>query len=688
MLRLQGNSGARLVTVLSNLAWEYRPRNADTALRYASEAVALARQNADPPALAEALNTLGNMYRFQARYDTAFAVINEARALAETHSLTKELAVALGSLGLLYQERGIYERALEYHTQSLILREELNDKNGIAYSYRNISTLYRLQGDLRSALDYALKSMQIRRESGDSRGLAYILGDIGNIYQALQRSDSALSCHTAALRLADTLGDKQGQASALNNIGVVLAERGIEDTTLREALPEALRYHERAIALRQTLRDGAGLAESFTNKASCFLALREYDAALAALTLASRYADSLSLRPLRQRCYRLFAETYHQLGNNDRAFAFERRYAALKDSIMSEDAIRAIASARTLYQDERKNRQIELLQAERTRQDLLRNALIIGLVAALGAGVWFVVLYRQKEEARRNVQHQNEVLEEQAVEIELANSQLHEQNEQLNALNAEKNELMGIVAHDLKNPIGAVRSLADLIQGGSIESSQVQDISHQIVGTADRMLDLVKNLLDINRLESGAMEFQIVNIHLKPIIDSVFWHYEHAAAKKNITLHFDENYTNDVVLADEQALMQVLDNLVSNAVKYSPEGKNVYVRIKAKGASETLREQKAKEQMSSEPSSFIRLEVADEGQGISKDDMKRLFGKFARLSARPTGGEHSTGLGLSIVKKMVEAMNGRVWCESEFGDGLPSGLQTGATFIVELPAAA
>ena len=106
--------------------------------------------------------------------------------------------------------------------------------------------------------------------------------------------------------------------------------------------------------------------------------------------------------------------------------------------------------------------------------------------------------------------------------------------------------------------------------------------------------------------------------------------------------------------------MQVLDNIISNAVKYSPHGKNVFVRIKS-------------------DNDAVRVEVQDEGEGISPDDMKKLFGKFARLSARPTGGEHSTGLGLSIVKKMVEAMNGRVWCESELGKG--------ATFIVELPVA-
>jgi len=110
------------------------------------------------------------------------------------------------------------------------------------------------------------------------------------------------------------------------------------------------------------------------------------------------------------------------------------------------------------------------------------------------------------------------------------------------------------------------------------------------------------------------------------------------------------------VLADATVLTQVIENLVSNAVKYSPPGRNICVRLL-----------KSPER--------ARCQVRDEGPGLSAEDQKKLFGKFARLSAKPTGGEHSTGLGLSIVKKMVEAMNGKVWCESELGKG--------ATFIVE-----
>jgi len=105
-------------------------------------------------------------------------------------------------------------------------------------------------------------------------------------------------------------------------------------------------------------------------------------------------------------------------------------------------------------------------------------------------------------------------------------------------------------------------------------------------------------------------------------------------------------------------MVQVMENLLSNAVKYSPPGKNIHVRLK-------------------KLPDTVRFEVQDEGPGLSAEDQKRLFGKFARLSAKPTGGENATGLGLSIVKRMVEAMNGRVWCESEPGKG--------AMFVVEFP---
>jgi signal transduction histidine kinase len=341
------------------------------------------------------------------------------------------------------------------------------------------------------------------------------------------------------------------------------------------------------------------------------------------------------------------------LGNEKqvRELTLQQKEAALTEAHLREERN---AEALKLSAAER-----ELQRTELARRTAIQWLLSSGLAVVLVGAVWLAALYRQKNAANKAILQQQAILEDQATEIHETNIELHQQNDELNALNNEKNELMGIVSHDLKNPIGAVRSYAELIQTGIFTGDEVLGVAGNIMQVSDRMLELVKNLLDMNQLESGGLQMNMVSFDILPVVEAVVDQYRTPASVKNITLHFSNDAGENIVVADELYLMQVLENIVSNAVKYSPHGKHVFVRVLRKTAS-------------------VRVEVQDEGEGISADDMKQLFGKFARLSAQPTGGEHSTGLGLSIVKKMVEAMNGRVWCESELGQG--------ATFIVELPA--
>jgi signal transduction histidine kinase len=187
---------------------------------------------------------------------------------------------------------------------------------------------------------------------------------------------------------------------------------------------------------------------------------------------------------------------------------------------------------------------------------------------------------------------------------------------------------------------------------------EVVDTAAKIKKSANLMFDLVSNLLDVNRIEEGKMDLTLAPCDLWDTVRQTVEGYRQRARAKRIELHFEENNRPPVVAADTTQLVQIMDNLVSNAVKYSPSGKNIYVRVY-------------------QVDSRVRAEIKDEGPGISAEDQKRLFGKFARLSARPTAGEHSTGLGLAIVKRLVESMRGQVWCESHPGQG--------AAFIVELP---
>lgn len=294
-------------------------------------------------------------------------------------------------------------------------------------------------------------------------------------------------------------------------------------------------------------------------------------------------------------------------------------------------------------------------------------------------------LAEANEEVQRQMVHQHE----QAKEIQKAYSELDAANEilisrnyELHLLNKEKNDLLGIVSHDLRNPLVSTLLATKLLRKRFPTLNDEEKFSYldKIQGAAEQMIDFITKLLDVNALENGKMTISLVPCKVGVLAEAIVENYQVRAAAKNITLRYEQpaamhgrdsagrGAPQPMVIADAVLLPQVLDNLVSNAVKYSPHGKNVFIRILPQAPNIQFSGSQA----------MTRIEVQDEGPGLSAPDKEKLFEKFTRLSARPTGGEYTTGLGLSIVKKMVEAMNGRVWCESEFGKG--------ATFIVELPA--
>jgi PAS domain S-box-containing protein len=266
----------------------------------------------------------------------------------------------------------------------------------------------------------------------------------------------------------------------------------------------------------------------------------------------------------------------------------------------------------------------------------------------------------QRKEAETFLQQMNEDLEQR----------VRERTEALTKLNEEKNEFLGIAAHDMKNPLAGIRIGAEIIVRYLSSDEKIREIAQRIIRSCDQMLDVITNLLDINRIEHGGYRLHLNSVPVQVLHNSL-QAYQIQAAQKDLTLLASFAEVN--VWADAQILQQVFDNLLSNAIKYSPRGKRIWVRVSIHAATDIDANDDARGQAK------VWIEVQDEGPGLTKQDKEKLFTKFARLSARPTGQESSTGLGLSIVKRLVEAMQGRVWCESEHGNG--------ATFIVELPAA-
>jgi signal transduction histidine kinase len=277
-------------------------------------------------------------------------------------------------------------------------------------------------------------------------------------------------------------------------------------------------------------------------------------------------------------------------------------------------------------------------------------------------------------------------LEQQNHEVRLAHVEVQMHNSQLQAISEDRLMLLGILSHDLKNPLTAIQGLAEAMTSTELSAEEYQEYAAVILDSSYRMNNLVRGFLDLSRIESGSIRLESIRFDIADTVLALVEQYQHIAAQKRIGICIERAEETDYsVIADESSSQQVIENILSNAVKYSPHGTTVTVRVSIKqnvgGGAILFKEdlERFDEMTSASHQSYVRIEFCDEGPGLSTEDKLKLFGKFARLSARPTGGEDSTGLGLAIVKTLVEAMNGRVWCESELGKG--------ATFIVELPAA-
>jgi two-component system, sensor histidine kinase LadS len=349
-----------------------------------------------------------------------------------------------------------------------------------------------------------------------------------------------------------------------------------------------------------------------------------------------------------------------------------------------------------LKQQEEANLHLETMVEERTKQ--LQDSVLM-----LSA-------------ANEEIERQLEVQAENTREIELANSSLHEKNIQLEelvvalndanaqlahtskALNVTNNELseanefkikmLSVAAHDLRNPLGAIMGMAELLQmrfAGNAE--QAQDNAHllrQITTASSRMLGLIHDLLETSALELGKIRLHRERADVSRIVQGVLESHERAAAVKQQFLK-TEIESGCWAEIDSARMQQVFDNLISNAIKYSPLATTISVKL-------------------ARTTDFVTFSVRDAGPGISDDDKSKLFRHFQQLSAKPTAGETSTGIGLAIVKQITDLHNARLWFENNSSLAAPAlssavsatvpmaaqenTLAQGATFFVSIPIVA
>lgn len=271
---------------------------------------------------------------------------------------------------------------------------------------------------------------------------------------------------------------------------------------------------------------------------------------------------------------------------------------------------------------------------------LLNIVLIILLLAVIVLQIRAYLKLKQK----------NKLILIQSREIKRQIQEQEKRNKEVGELVHEKQQLISLVSHDLKGPFNRIFALVQLMemsaQNLSPEQHEYVGKIHQIVADG---LSMIRNLLDNKKLEERGIEYHGEDLNLTQVLGSLARNYRALADRKKIKI-YTSLPAQISIHADKLYLSRIFENLISNALKFSPEGKNIFV-----------------EAMEAETN--IRVVIKDEGPGMSMDDQKNLYRKFHRLSARPTGGESSTGLGLSIVKALTDRMGATIECKSALAEG-------------------
>ncbi|MCA1392473.1 DUF3369 domain-containing protein [Bradyrhizobium sp. BRP19] len=301
---------------------------------------------------------------------------------------------------------------------------------------------------------------------------------------------------------------------------------------------------------------------------------------------------------------------------------------------------------------------VVLLQAERELSETDRSLVEI-FSSRLSIAFDNVILYQQLQDA--NTQLEDRVAQRTRALMQ-ANRRLSAQWLRLQRANGFKNEILGTVAHDLKNPLGVIlgrtEMLKELISTGASESGVVAQVDH-IRDATKRLTTMVDHLISDAMADAFDITIRREPVDVAALVKEVAEANQPLAVNKQQAISVTAP-PNIVTMCDTDRIREAIDNLISNAIKYSPIGGKIDVTVIHEG-SDTI------------------VSVSDEGAGLSPEDLGRLFGRFQRLSAKPTAGESSTGLGLSIVKRIIDMHGGEVTAESE-GPG------KGSTFTITLPA--
>ncbi len=586
--------------------------------------------------------------------DSANIFLDSAEELATKIDYARGLAEVAKAHGSIYSMEGNYAPALRELSKAQTMFRQLNDTLKLAKTYMLLGNIYVATKNYNEALRYYRNAGNSFQELKEYKALAGIHNNVGVIYWQEGQLDSASIYFNKALITYIELNDKESLATSYTNIGIIYAEQ--------DDYEKAIEYYTKSNATLTLLNQTYGEAINNLNISDAYLRMKEYDLAEKYIHKAVEIAEKEGYKSLLPNQYYTIGEIEEDKGDYKKAIEWFRKSEEIEDSLFDAETNSAILEIQTTQLEQIQQREIERiheisensLKTERLKNTLLLVVSGFVLILLLVATTYFykrASVAKQINNQNLQILNQKSKIYQQAKSIADKNEALLEKNAKLEELNEEKNYIMNVVAHDLKSPLNQIQGLAEVIrlEESSLTPTQ-QECLKNISSSSERLSQMINRILNTRAIDAENADFQTSNVKLVPILHRIIANFQPLADQKNIKISVNGLTEKPVVKGDKHHIQQVIENIISNAIKFSPPNKKVNVALK-------LEKKRAV------------LSFKDQGPGLTKEDHQKLFVEYANLSAKPTGDETSTGLGLSIVKKYVELMEGEIWCKSKAGQG-------------------
>ena len=623
------------VEVLHSLILDLWFEYPDSAKLYAQQAINISTELKDVRLQSISLRLMGGVQTYQGEYE--LSLLNTQKALKLALQLKDSILITnnLNNLGYNYYNLGSYSEAIENFLRALNIYSRIENKYGLGYTLNNIGQVYLKLKNFNKASEYFDQAMEVGKNTQNKHTILYTYNNLGFLNLEQAKFQEAEKFFKKSIEIAENVSNKNWEATAYSGLGQTYYHLGSIDKAAKE--------FKKSLNLRLEIKEMKGISEIYYYLSKMSASSEKLDSAMYYLNISQNIAKDAGIKGQLLDNFKLYKELFTQQGLLDSALFYQSSYIELREKQYDENSARSIDGIQHEIKEEQIARELVTKDMQLAKKSFQLNffialAIFISLIAAVV--FWF---YKSQKKLGKALKIKNYKISKQKDEI-------IRKNEELSTLNIEKNDLISIVSHDLKSPLNNIRALIGLIDLSPLPpKNRSAEFLEMINESTIRLTNMIEKILDVEAIESKKLNIKLEKINLSEIATSTVKRFEAEAKRKQIQLLPSIN-ENIIIKADNSFLIQVLENLISNAIKFSPKGKNIFIKVFSH-------------------QNMSVFEVKDEGPGLSDKDKKKLFRKYQKLSNNPTANESSTGLGLSIVKKFVKNMGGEIWCESEPSKG-------------------